>query len=140
MQGLVYLKLYEEEAHLYCAVQHPLFARSDAEIDIESLVTFDAVMPAHAQASAIAPLLQRLRSSATATDREGVAFLILTGLYVGFLPDHLAAKWVHEGRMRSIRPDITGYRTRYAVITRKGGRPNMVLETFPEEVARDIAL
>lgn len=138
LQGLDYQELYQEEAHLYCAAQHPLFSFPDAGIGVDRLAACDAVMPAHAQAEEIAPLLHRLRSSATATDREGVAFLILTGLYVGFLPDHLAAKWVDEGRMRPIRPDITGYRTRYAVITRKGGRPNMVLDTFLEEVARNI--
>ncbi|WP_337998111.1 LysR family transcriptional regulator [Oleispirillum naphthae] len=137
LQGLDYQELYQEEAHLYCAAQHPLFSRPDAEIDIEALARCDAVMPAHAQAAEIAPLLQRMRSAATATDREGIAFLILTGLYVGFLPDHVAAKWVADGRMRPIRPDITGYRTRYAVIVRKGGRPNMVLDTFLQEVARN---
>ncbi|MBN2751954.1 MAG: LysR family transcriptional regulator [Rhodospirillaceae bacterium] len=135
LQGLDYQELYQEESHLYCAAQHPLFGRADADIDVELLSRCDAVMPAHAQAEAIAPLLHRLRSSATATDREGIAFLILTGLYIGFLPDHVAAKWVAEGRMRSIRPEITEYRTRYAVITRRGGRPNMVLDTFLEEVA-----
>jgi DNA-binding transcriptional LysR family regulator len=138
LQGLDYLELYQEEAHLYCAVQHPLFARPDAGIGVDLLAACDAVMPAHAQAEEIAPLLHRLKSSATATDREGVAFLILTGLYVGFLPDHLAEKWVGEGKMRPIRPDITGYRTRYTVITRRDGRPNMVLDTFLEEVARNV--
>lgn len=136
LQGLDYHALYQEDAHLYCAAAHPLFARADAEISIDDIAAADAVMPAHAPAEEIAPLLHRLTSTATATDREGVAFLILTGLYVGFLPDHVAAQWVGQGRMRPIRPDVTGYRTRYAVITRKGGRPNMVLETFMEEVAR----
>lgn len=136
LQGLDYHGLYQEEARLYCAVGHPLFARADAEISADDIAAADAVMPAHAPAEEIAPLLHRLTSTATATDREGVAFLILTGLYVGFLPDHVAAQWVEQGRMRPIRPDLTGYRTRYAVITRKGGRPNMVLETFMEEIAR----
>lgn len=136
LQGLDYHGLYQEEARLYCAGGHPLFARADAEISADDIAAADAVMPAHAPAEEIAPLLHRLTSTATATDREGVAFLILTGLYVGFLPDHVAAQWVEQGRMRPIRPDLTGYRTRYAVITRKGGRPNMVLETFMEEIAR----
>lgn len=137
LQGLEYQELYHEDAHLYCADTHPLFARPDAEIGVDDIAAADAVMPAYVPAGEIAPLLQRLTSSAIATDREGIAFLILTGLYVGFLPDHVAAKWVGEGRMRPIRPDITGYVTRYAVITRRGGRPNMVLDTFMEEVARN---
>lgn len=137
LQGLDYQELYQEVSCLYCAAQHPLFAMPDAEIDEDRIAACDAVLPSNAQAPEIAPLLQRLRAGATATDREGVAFLILTGLYIGFLPDHMAEKWVVEGRMRPIRPDRIRYHTPFAVITRKGGRPNMVLDTFLEEIARN---
>jgi len=137
LQGLDYQQLYQERSCLYCAWNHPLFAHPDTGIDAEVLAGFDAVLPAFAQGAEIDPLLRRLRSSAVATEREGVAFLILTGLYVGFLPDHLAERWVREGKMRPIRPDLTGYDTPFAVITRKGGRPNMVLDTFLDAVSRN---
>ena len=38
--------------------------------------------------------------------------------------------------MQSLLVDEFNYRTRYAAITRKGARPNLVLQTFIEELQR----
>jgi len=138
LQGLEYTALYDEQSYLYCSDQHPLFAIDDQEIDENRLSECDAVMPAYVPEEEVIPLFKRLHPSATATDREGVAFLILTGLYIGFLPDHVAERWVYDGRMRAIRTDITGYHTPYAAITRKGGRANLVLSTFMDKIAEDL--
>ena len=77
-----------------------------------------------------------MKVSATATDREGVAFLILSGEYIGFLPTHYAERWVNEERMQALLPEHFHYQTRFTAITRKGGRPNLVLQTYLEELAR----
>lgn len=130
LAGLDYLPLYDEESYLYCSNDHPLFAMADGEIS--SLADWDAVVPAYAQSADIKRHYQPLHGVATATDREGVAFLILTGAYIGFLPEHFAARWVAEGRMRAIEPDAYHFVTPFAVITRKGARPNLVLDTYLE--------
>ena len=66
----------------------------------------------------------------------GVAFLVLSGEFIGFLPTHYAERWVAEGRMRELQPAAFSYRTEYAAITRRGGRPNLVLQTYMEELER----
>lgn len=133
-KGLSYLDLYEEETQLYCSDQHPLFAEPDDHIDAQRLRVCDAVIPAFALPSKAQLLHQNLSGSASATDREGVAFLILTGLYIGYLPTHYAQRWVSEGRMRSICPEQCFFMTPYAAITRKGTQPNLVLAQFLEEL------
>ena len=134
LSGLEYHHLYEEESKLYCSDEHPLFTQQDKDISKAKLKQYDAVLPAYAQTPEVKVQHQPLNASATATDREGIAFLILTGRYIGFLPDHVADHWVRDGRMRAILPDECRYITQFSAITRKGARNNLVLETFLEEL------
>ncbi|KZN15041.1 LysR family transcriptional regulator [Marinomonas sp. TW1] len=136
LSGLEYHHLYEEESKLYCSNTHPLFEMDDRKISKAKLKNYDAVLPAYAQTPEIKAQHQPLQASATATDREGIAFLILTGRYIGFLPDHVAAHWERDGRMRAILPDECRYLTQFSAITRKGARTNLVLETFLEELEK----
>ncbi|KEZ72715.1 LysR family transcriptional regulator, partial [Pseudomonas syringae pv. syringae FF5] len=73
--------------------------------------------------------------TASASDREGIAFLILTGRYIGYLPDHYANAWVQEGRLRALKPDSKFYDLNLVTVTRKGRRPHLVLESFLETLA-----
>ncbi|MBY4679075.1 LysR family transcriptional regulator [Marinobacterium arenosum] len=135
LKGLEYTNLYAEEALLYCSHEHPLFDLPDAEIDREALADCDAIEPTFARTEQVNQQLQQLSTTASASDREGVAFLIMTGLYIGFLPTHYAERWVREGRLRALRPELMNYQIQYAAVTRKGVRPNLVLETFLNELA-----
>ena len=79
-------------------------------------------------------LQQRLKESATASDREGIAFLILSGRFVGFLPDHYAKQWVDQGMMKAILPEQLVFQSEISVVTRKGRHPNLILELFLEKL------
>jgi len=136
LSGLEYHHLYQEESKLYCSDTHPLFTLDDKKISKAKLKEFDAVLPAYAQTSEIKAQHQPLTPSATATDREGIAFLILTGQYIGFLPDHVAEHWLRDGRMRAILPEDCHYITQFSAITRKGARANLILETFLKELEK----
>lgn len=132
--GLNYLSLYNENSQLYCASDHTLF---EAEtVDDNQLSAFDAVLPAYAQTPEIKAEHGSLKPAATATDREGIAFLILTGRYIGYLPTHYAKRWVRDGLMKAIEPEKYQYETQYSAITRKGASPNLVLETYLEELEK----
>lgn len=132
LPGLDYLPLYEERSRLYCATGHPLFEAED--VTEAQLADCDAVVPAYAQTPEVKALHDPLKPTASATDREGIAFLILSGRYIGYLPTHYAERWVRDGRMRALRPQACRYVTRYSAITRKGAPPNLVLESYLEEL------
>ena len=136
LTGLEYIDLYDEESQLYCGHRHSLFALPEKQLTLSLINQQDTVLPAAAVPLENKTQLQKMRSTATATDREGAAFLILSGQYVGFLPTHYAERWVHEKRMQPLLPGAFNYRTRYAAIIRKGARPNLVLQTFIEELNR----
>ncbi|WP_111412069.1 LysR family transcriptional regulator [Billgrantia lactosivorans] len=132
--GLDYLALYGETSRLYCASGHALF--DSVAVSERQLADCDAVVPAYAQTPEVKALHEPLRAAASATDREGIAFLILSNRYIGYLPTHYAERWVASGRMRALDPERWHYVTRYSAITRKGAPPNLVLETYLEELRR----
>ncbi|WP_281423872.1 LysR family transcriptional regulator [Oceanobacter mangrovi] len=129
ISGLDYQSLYEEHSFLYCSDQHPLYEWA-AQVTATELKQFDAVVPSYRMTPAAMAQNQQLRLSATASDREGIAFLVLTGKYIGYLPDHYAKQWIDSGRMRAINPQEFSLQAELAMVTRQGRRPNLVLETF----------
>ena len=130
LSGLEYLHLYHERSLLYCAVGHPLFYVDDAQLDDARLNSQEAIAPTFRLPTEVQARYQALNCTASASDREGMAFLILTGLYIGYLPDHYAEVWVKEGRLRALKPASRHYDLSLAAVTRKGRRPNLVLESF----------
>ncbi|ENX41970.1 LysR family transcriptional regulator [Acinetobacter sp. NIPH 2100] len=129
LSGLDYFDLYREKSFLYCGKNHPLFQHL-GEINTVDLKNWQAVLPNYAITAEATQLHQLLDCSATATDREGIAFLILTGKFLGFLPDHYAKKWVEDGLMQPILQDVMHYSTPICLITHKGKNYNMILKTF----------
>ncbi|TBU94035.1 LuxR family transcriptional regulator [Stutzerimonas kirkiae] len=136
LSGLDYSLLYEERSNLYCSHEHPLFERA-AEVSAADLGTVDAVVPSYRMCAEAIELHRLLNFAASATDREGIAFLILTGSYIGFLPDHYAAAWVEKGLMAPLSPEHLFFDARLAVATRKGRRSNMILDRFLEALQRN---
>ncbi len=130
LPGLQDFPLYDEESRLYCGRGHPLFELPVDAVTREAVEKADAVATAYLQAPETAHVYQSLNTAATATDREGVAFLIRTGCYVGFLPTHYARRWEESGAMRPLLPATHRYKLEFRAITRKSAQPNLVLETF----------
>ena len=130
--NLKYIHLYNEQSNLYCSSDHPLFSYTDEELEPELLFKCDAVFPSYQQSSDIRSHFNQFKKTAQASDREGIAFLILTGSYIGYLPTHFARKWADEGIMKAISPARYNLLTPYAAITRKDLAPNLILSCFLE--------
>ncbi len=137
LPDLNYIPLYKEKSLLYCSREHPLFEQDNSSLSDTELAAYDSVLPAYPQAADIKQQQKVLSASASSTDREGVAFLILSGRYLGFLPTHFAQRWVKEGEMYAVQPEKRKFITHYSAITRKAGRPNYVLEVFLEELLKE---
>lgn len=129
ISGLDYRQLYDEQSNLYCSHTHPLFAL-EGEPDDAQLARHDAIAPSFRMTAQAIGMHQMLNCTATASDREGIAFLILTGRFIGFLPDHYAAQWVARGMMRAIAPERLTFSSNIAIVTRKVRRANAILELF----------
>ena len=100
LTGLEYQALYNERSLLYCAVGHPLFYVDDRELEDDRLNAQEAIAPTFRLPPEAQAHYQALNCTASASDREGMAFLLLTGRYIGYLPDHYASAWVQQGRLQ----------------------------------------
>jgi DNA-binding transcriptional LysR family regulator len=120
LAGLSYHPLYKETSSLYCSERHPLYFKNDPAIHIGDVGLLDLVedpytesMPEHAWASVF-------RRAARADSLEGVALLVKSGDYVGFLPDHYVHMLKSTGGYRSIRPDLFRYEQAIDLVWRNG--------------------
>ncbi|TCB80403.1 LysR substrate-binding domain-containing protein [Acinetobacter sp. ANC 4173] len=129
----LYFDLYEENSYLYCGNQHPLFSKTHF-LSLNELQNWQAIMPSYNIPSDAVHLQQRLNTKASATDREGIAFLILTGNFLGFLPDHYAKKWVSENKMMPLLESEMIYATEICLVTKKTKSNNMILEYFLNKI------
>ncbi|WP_252106089.1 MULTISPECIES: LysR family transcriptional regulator [unclassified Halomonas] len=122
------LWLYDEPSYLYCGAGHPLF---DAPASAWAQITqAPAVAPRYPLPVKARQAHDALTLRASASDREGAAFLILTGRYIGFLPEHVAAQWVEAGKMRPLHAKRRSYHIPFVLITRRDRRPNRVVDAF----------
>lgn len=129
--GMRYEVLYQDPLELYCGRAHPLFSAAD-KLSSRDLASADYVRRGYLSEEQVAPLAAKLPSSATAHQMEGVAFMILTGRYIGYLPVSYAERWVAAERMRSLLPETYRLRTNIETVTRKGAAPTLVDRAFVE--------
>jgi len=97
------VELFDERQNLYCGRGHPLFEADNLTLSDDRLA---------AQPFAGRSYMAEGERCGIAFDRravtahmEGTLLLLLSGAYVGFLPDHFAAPHEIAGRLRALAPD-----------------------------------
>ena len=111
---------------------HPWFAGSDARRDWAALRAQPLAGLGYHSPNLELTHARRLERAATASDQEGVATLVLSGAFVGFLPDHYAEPFVRAGRLRAVSPRLLNYECRFACIRRHAPAPLRVAQAFRE--------
>jgi DNA-binding transcriptional LysR family regulator len=127
MNGLIYHSLYREQHWLYCSDSHPLF--SGHNIPQETISQQRMVGRAYWSQTELARHGFK-RSEATVDSMEGQLILILSGAFIGFLPEHYAQAWVDKGRLRALAPAGFGYQAPFALIVRRGRSKEPLVQKF----------
>lgn len=128
--------LYGEEQRLYCGALHSLASIIDEEELLQSLPEFEMVEMERGVRPAIPDLPAFTKVSAKAQDREGIAFLILSNKYIGFLPVHYANRWVAANQMKALAPTRLEYTIDYRIIARRSAQPHQLTKIFLDELAK----
>ncbi|WP_282610697.1 LysR family transcriptional regulator [Pelagibius sp. Alg239-R121] len=134
--GLIYETIGDDPVELYCGKGHPLFEQVTNGLTTRDLKSAELVRRAYLSEEQVAPRTAHLASTAAAHQVEGVAFMILSGSFVGYLPVHYAARWVKEGRMRSLLPHRHRLNTKIEIVTKRGSNPSTARQTFLEILER----
>jgi DNA-binding transcriptional LysR family regulator len=133
--GLAYVPLFSERNSLYCGRGHPLFDKPQAEITLEMLDAGGRISRGYLE-HFDRDLFGTERYRATVQLTEAAAILILSGRFIGFLPDHYAAGWISEGRMKAIRPDLYRLEPHFNIIMRKDATADQRVDAFVKEISR----
>lgn len=132
--GLKPRQLYEETHGFYCGARHPLFVVPEAEITLAAIREWRIITRGYWNMEDIYQL-GLSRADAVVFHMEPSAILILSGAYLGFLPDHYARRWVEHGEMRRLLPAQPGTTASFSVITRMGATGNPLLDAFLADLA-----
>ena len=130
LDGLIYQPLYEETCYLYCSDRHPLFNELDDELIRQGLKNCRSVQAGIQSNPDVAMQMAGLAKAATAYYYETRATMILSGAYVGYLPEHYADRWIAEGKLRMLLPAERCYKLGIAAITHQFGRLNKPRDFF----------
>lgn len=133
--GLSYIDLYDEQQNFYCGSGHPLFAVPDDEIGIDLVRTYRIIGRSYWAARDI-KIFAIATPHATVSNMEAEAFLILSGGYLGYLPDHYADPFVQAGQMRLIRPSLFSYKAKFQIATLEDWKSRPIIKAFIEVISK----
>lgn len=102
-------ELFREDIGLYCGDLHPFFNERPEQVTLQMIANLPFVQRDYFTTMPYYTLFSG-SASASATQMEGLVHLILTGRYIGFLPEGLGTAWISRKRMRRIRPDLIAFR------------------------------
>ncbi|WP_046004690.1 LysR family transcriptional regulator [Pseudoalteromonas rubra] len=143
LRGLDYYPLHNEYNYLYCAQGHPLFELLEDDMAESDSAKLEALL---AEAEVITSNYLRdkevrndglnYQNSAIAYHDEGIAHLILSGEFIGYLPEHYASYWVDKGIFRAIQAEKYAYQIPVMLITSKSNSASPLAEALIEEIKR----
>lgn len=132
--GLEYKFLYAHCGSLYCGDKHPLFDRS--KVTREEVLQCDLITTSHAVNNTLHKIFSQFPNRAVANHMSGRMVLLLSGGYVGFIPDYFAKTWLDQGRIKKL--DVPGfdYTLDNMVIYKKQAKENPLIKLLVAEIFR----
>ncbi len=138
--SLTYQTLFHEQMWLYCGYGHPLYDMAEITISDDMILSSRyAGLGYHSPNMEVGQKLEMERA-VTAYDQEAIAHLLLSGRYVGYLPDHYARPLVEQGLIKAIGQKTFQYRCEFMSIARQSPRPSRAVATFLDCLARSHGL
>lgn len=127
MNGLLYQPLYREQHWLYCSERHALFVQRRIPAEV---ITGQRMVGRGYWSQAELARHGFKHSAATVESMEAQLILILSGAYIGYLPEHYAQPWVDQHKLRPLLPATFGYQAPFSLILRRGRSREPLIQTF----------
>jgi DNA-binding transcriptional LysR family regulator len=132
--GLIYNELYLEPDGLYCGKGHALYAGAlEGSLPNDAIAASRIVARGYLQQHDLR-MLSASKAAATVDNVEAQAILVLSGAYIGFLPNHYAARWLECEQMRRINPDQFGAQWPFCAAIRRAPTMPSILKVFMSDL------
>ncbi len=128
--SLDYIPLFPEQMYLYVAKNHPLFEVDAANINEAEIRRHKYVGLGYHSPNMEVGNQQGLERHASCYDQEAAATLILSGRYLGYLPDHYAKSFELAGQLRLLSHTQFAYQCDFVAIHRRAPKPSRVAGMF----------
>jgi LysR family transcriptional regulator, transcriptional activator for bauABCD operon len=132
--GLVYKTLFREPHRLYCGRGHPFFAAPDSAITRGLIETARLSVRGYRQLEDLYRI-GHPKAAASVLQMEAQTMLVLSGHYIGFLPCHIAERWVEAGEMRAVLPRSYAFESQHFVAYRRGADREPLASAFLKSFA-----
>jgi DNA-binding transcriptional LysR family regulator len=113
------ISLLSGTSYLYCGARHKLFGIAEEDISDEDLSNTSYSSRWYDPAPALLGQNAEI-AQVESFHIEATAHLILSGNYVGFLPEHFAEHWVSKQEMRPLRKDLYCIDYQYGFAVKQG--------------------
>lgn len=133
--GLEYKPIFEHQSFLFCGPDHPLYEYTEESITEEEITNHDLAASSYKVQPSTYDLISMFDNHAEADHMEGCLLLILSGKYLGFLPDYYAKAMTAKYQLRRLLPDRFNYSAENALIIKNGAHSNAVVNIFLNELA-----
>ncbi|WP_423822128.1 LysR family transcriptional regulator [Salinisphaera sp. SPP-AMP-43] len=133
IQGLQYHPVHQERHSVYCAAQHPLFDVDQEQLSLDTVAAHPFVAHRYADRRE-QRIFDGVQVGAEVSNMEAQAMLILSGRFIGYLPDHYARRWCEQNSLCPILPASTGMVSSFYIVTRAGKRASLVVRSFIQEL------
>ena len=130
--SLHYTKLFSEQMYLYCGNEHHLFNLAEKAITKQKVLASKyAGLGYHSPNMEIGRKLG-MKRDVTVYDQEAIVHLLLSGCFIGYLPEHYARPFVEQGLIKAIAVNSFKYKCNFFAINRKSPKPSRAVQTFLE--------
>ncbi|MGV6874992.1 LysR family transcriptional regulator [Pseudochelatococcus sp. B33] len=129
INGIDCRPVLRETHHLYVGRGHPFFDRDPGEVSTEEIARQQFVLRGYQEQFDLTSFASA-SCAATVHSMEGMLVLLLTGAYIGFLPDHYARDWVNKGQLRMVEARDFSYTSRHMLITGRASKMASAFITF----------
>jgi len=127
---LHYENLYTEKNILHCGSLHPIYESKQVNLPLAELKAFPIVTLAHESGGAAQIQKLNLTRGPVTNADEGVATLILTGAFLGYLHEDFGQIFVRQGKMAQVMTPRTAYPVDTCAVTLASKRRSALIELF----------
>ncbi|KNY30905.1 MULTISPECIES: LysR family transcriptional regulator [Agrobacterium] len=126
---------FKEELHvLYCAEGHALFQFAPEDVTQDLVETFDFVVRPYANRQEL-EFFPNAKTKAFASNMEAQAMFIMSGCFLGYLPEHYARQWVNASELKPILAATTALKSPFVIATRQEEKSSNIMDLFMQELA-----
>lgn len=135
-EGLCYEPICSEPIYLCCSKQHELFNQVDSVISEEKLASVPAIHPGIDIDASGREQLKKLNLSAKAYQFDTRKAMILSGRFIGYLPQSYIQQELNNGEIRIIQPSSLTYQFNLSLVYKKYPREVSKVELLREAFTR----